>query len=242
MHRAEEHPQVDKRPKPLQVYVHPDVLPPTKVRLSCVRCRTVVRDDCLDLHYKNCHPPDKPSLPPVPPREVSAPVVYRECQRCGERVRDDCTELHRLKCRRPVVKVKPLNIPTQRLPFTLLPAGQWKLRDVIGHYRNASYNFPTGLLGRTIDESRLLKIGTLTPLQCYIGNETWSGYVVFEFAYSDSVVLECPFEGNATYILPSDWKTMAGHTKDEIRRLFENRYTKVVHKNDWLSRIREALR
>src|ERR1035441_221563 len=76
MHRAEEHPQVDKRPKPLQVYVHPDVLPPTKVRLSCVRCRTVVRDDCLDLHYKNCHPPDKPSLPPVPPRVVSAPVVY----------------------------------------------------------------------------------------------------------------------------------------------------------------------
>ena len=82
----------------------------------------------------------------------------------------------------------------------------------------------------------------LAPLPCYIGNESWDGYVVFEFRDSNSVVLECPFEGNATYILPADWKIMAGHTKDEIRRIFENRYTKVVHKGDWLSRIREAIR
>ena len=82
----------------------------------------------------------------------------------------------------------------------------------------------------------------LAPLRCYIGNESWDGYVVFEFRDSNSVVLKCPFEGNATYILPADWKIMAGHTKDEIRRIFENRYTKVVHKGDWLSRIRVTLR
>ena len=51
----------------------------------------------------------------------------------------------------------------------------------------------------------------LAPLRCYIGNESWDGYVVFEFRDSNSVVLECPFEGNATYILPADWKIMAGH-------------------------------
>ena len=54
-------------------------------------------------------------------------------------------------------------------------------------------------------------------------------------------MLECPFEGNATYVLWGDWKAMAGHTKGEMRRKFENRYTKVVHKGYWLSRIREAL-
>jgi len=191
---------------------------------------------------KHCHPPDKPSPPPpfVQLRAPPAPVGDHECPRCGKRVRDDCTFLHSLeKCRR-VVKVKPLNIPTHRLPFTLLPTGKWNIHDVIKHYRNASHNLPTGLQGHTIDESRLIKIWTLNPLQCYIGNKTWRGYIVFEFKDSTSVVLGCPFEGNAAYILPADWKAMAGHTKRELSRLFENRYTKVVHKNDWLSRICEA--
>ena len=35
---------------------------------------------------------------------------------------------------------------------------------------------------------------------------------------------------------------MVGHTKAVIRREFEKRYTKVVHKGEWLSRIREAQR
>jgi hypothetical protein len=85
--------------------------------------------------------------------------------------------------------------------------------------------------------SRLEEIKSLT---CYVGKESWFGYVVFEFTRSSGVVLECPFEGHATNILWGDWKAMVGHTKSEIRDEFADRYTKVVHKGAWLGRIREA--
>ena len=157
-------------------------------------------------------------------------------------MRDDCKGLHLLSCRPADDQVRSFHVPTHRLPFILLPPGEWDFRDVVEHYRKASHTFPTGLLGRQIDNSRLEKIASLRPLSCYIGKESWSGYVVFEFSGSNCVVLECPFEGNATYVLWGDWKAMVGHTKAEIRSEFENRYTKIVHKGDWLPRIREALR
>jgi hypothetical protein len=41
--------------------------------------------------------------------------------------------------------------------------------------------------------------------------------VVFEFGYSRRVVLECPIEGNATYILSGNWKKQVGHSKLYLR-------------------------
>jgi hypothetical protein len=76
----------------------------------------------------------------------------------------------------------------------------------------------------------LEQIKALKPVRCYIGKDSWLGYVVFEFTHSASVVLECPIEGNATYVLSGDWKAMVGHTKAELRHRFANRYTRIVHK------------
>ncbi len=89
--------------------------------------------------------------------------------------------------------------------------------------------------------SRLEKIASLSPVRCYIGKEAWHGYVVFEFKNAGRVVLECPIEGNATYVLSGDWKIMVNHTKAELRQEYANRYTRIVHKGAWLDRIRQAL-
>ena len=78
-------------------------------------------------------------------------------------------------------------------------------------------------------------------MKCYIGNELWDGYVVFEFGGTKKVVLECPVEGNATYVLSGDWKRMVGHSKAYLRQEFPNSCTKIVHKGDWLDRIRYSL-
>jgi hypothetical protein len=129
-----------------------------------------------------------------------------------------------------------------RLPFILLPPGTWDIQRVIDHYRKLAQNLSTALKGRKIDWSRLEDIKSLSPVGCHIGEDSWLGYVVFEFAGTDHVVLECPIKGNATYILPGDWKDMVGHTKREIRRESAGRYKKLVHKGDWLDLIREALR
>jgi hypothetical protein len=147
-----------------------------------------------------------------------------------------------MSCHPPGNQAKSLHVPTHRLPFVLLPPGTWDIRQVVEHYRKMSHRFPAGLNGREIDRSRLEKIESLSPTRCYIGKESWLGYVVFEFMNSNRVVLECPIEGNATYILSGDWKAMVNHTKAELRREYANRYTKVVHKGCWLDRIRQALR
>jgi hypothetical protein len=48
-------------------------------------------------------------------------------------------------------------------------------------------------------------------------------------------------EGNATYVLTGDWKRMAGHSKAHLRQEYPDSYIKVVHKGDWLDRVRYAL-
>lgn len=129
-----------------------------------------------------------------------------------------------------------------RLPFVLLPPGTWDIQQVIDHYRKISHNLSAGLKRRKVDWSRLEGIKSLHPLRCHIGEESWLGYVIFGFAETDHVVLECPIEGNAAYILPGNWEEMVGQTKGEIRREFAGWYKKIVHKGDWLCLVREALR
>jgi hypothetical protein len=150
-------------------------------------------------------------------------------------------DLHFRNCHPADDKSKSSQVTTERLPFVLLPPGTWDIAQVVEHYRKVSNNLAGGFNGRNIDWSRLEEIESLRPVRCYVGKESWLGYVVFEFMNSNRVVLECPIEGNATYILSGDWKAMVGHTKAEIRHDFADRYTKVVHKGDWLYRIREAL-
>jgi hypothetical protein len=129
----------------------------------------------------------------------------------------------------------------QRLPFVLLPPGQWDMGQVVEHYRKQSHHLPGGFGDRKIDWTRLEDVGSLNPVRCHIGEESWLGYVVFEFTNTDRVVLECPIEGNATYILSGDWKETVYHTKAEVRFEFIGRYQRIVHKGGWLLRVRDAL-
>jgi hypothetical protein len=176
------------------------------------------------------------------PIQARAPVAFFVCAKCGEQVKEDCKGLHSLKCHPSNKQPQSLDVPVHHLSFALLPPGEWDIRHVIEHYRKESHNLPSDLLGRRIDNSRLVSIASLRPLRCYIGKESGSGYVVFEFSSSGRVVLECPFEGNATYVLSGDWKAMVRHSKLEMRRRFPHSYLRIVHKGDWLSRIRSSIR
>ena len=194
-------------------------------------------------HMSTSHLRTRAKVPHSGPlRKARAPVSFFVCPSCGDQVKEDCKGLHSLNCRPSHKQPQPLDVPVHRLSFTLLPPGEWDIRHVIEHYRRESHSFPIGLVGRKLDNSRLVNIASLRPLRCYIGKDFWSGYVVFEFAATHRVVLECPFEGNATYVLSGDWKTMVRHSKVEMRRTFANSYEKIVHKGEWLSRIRSSLR
>jgi hypothetical protein len=129
----------------------------------------------------------------------------------------------------------------QRFPFELLPPGTWDMNDVIAHYHRAAAHPNTTFQHHEIDPQRPEKIGCLKPSRCSVGKNGWQGYVLFEFSWTDRVVLECPLTGNATYVLSGNWERMIGRTKEYLRTRHSKECTKVVHKSDWLSRIREAL-
>src|SRR5882724_5108944 len=85
-------------------------------------------------------------------------------------------------------------------PPRMLPAADC-LNHLYFHWRSGSTNHRT----QTLEQWKKLR-----PAKCYIGNELWDGYVVFEFGSTKNVVLECPVEGNATYVLSGEWKCMVG--------------------------------
>ena len=67
----------------------------------------------------------------------------------------------------------------------------------------------------------------------------WEGYAVYTFKRTTKVVLECPFEGNATYILNRNWEREVRHTKQYVRQHYD--YRKIVHKGGWLDRVHDSL-
>ncbi len=136
----------------------------------------------------------------------------------------------------------PYRIQVNHLNFELLPHGKWDISEVIAYYRVESKHFKNELQGLSFQEDRLTAINGLRPSECYVGKESWLGYIAFRFSGTTKTVLECPFEGNATYILTGDWKKLVRYSKKEIRDYYPHRYIKIVHKNDWVSRIERALR
>jgi hypothetical protein len=113
----------------------------------------------------------------------------------------------------------------------MLPPGTWGLQDVVDHYLRQRSQL-SAAQAEGFDESRVrLIFQFLKPLKCYVGEELWFGYVLFEFGNSTSL-LEHPFHGNAVYVLCGDWMEMIHRTKAEIRSEFSTRYIKVNHVGD----------
>ncbi len=195
--------------------------------------------------------PIGPSVPVVarqaPPTGVAPTPAFprqdtlRQCPKCDLWISKFRMKLH-LSDMHPAAKAPALQVQTQRLPFVLLPPGSWSIAQVIAHCRKTAHKFTSGVNGQQIRPSRLEEIDLLNPVRCYVGEESWLGYVVFEFSYSNRVVLECPVEGNATYILPQEWRTIVGLTKGELRDQFAKQYTRVFHIGNWISRVAIALR
>lgn len=130
--------------------------------------------------------------------------------------------------------------PVSEFPFELLPPGEWNIDHVLQHYRrvpaSASY-----MAGRVIDHSRLKAIEDLDPTRCYVGKQAWHGYVAFEFSECQGAVLECPFRGNATYVVyGNNWRQAISLTKAEVRA--EWRHWKIVHSVKWMRKLKQALR
>jgi hypothetical protein len=126
-------------------------------------------------------------------------------------------------------------------PFELLPVGEWPVSRVMGYFSvNGDDLFKDK--GK-YQPSRLEDIFKLHPTTYWKGKEQtrMHGYLCFKFEASNKVVLECPYYGNAVYIVWGDWKKIVQLDKRTIRTKYKNNHRIIFHSNDWVDRIKNEL-
>jgi len=191
---------------------------------NCPKCGVPVREDRLTRHLSRVHHVEEFQAPPDQTNGVSIHDQVRGSLADGQQ---------------PYQQEK--DVPVVRLPFELLPPGTWDIEHVISYYHGESGRIQTQFGGRKLDLERLSKLKSLGPTRYYVGTELWVGYVVFEFLPAKRVILDCPFEGNAIYVLSGNWKEMVMHTKLYLRERFPRECIRIFHSGNWLARVKAAL-
>jgi hypothetical protein len=87
---------------------------------------------------------------------------------------------------------------------------------------------------------RLQTIGELNPNFEAIGQNGFSGYVVFGFEEKGLYVFESAYTGNATYIVKGDWESISKMSKTEILQNSLHEF-RLIHRNDWKEKIKKVL-
>lgn len=87
---------------------------------------------------------------------------------------------------------------------------------------------------------RLETIANYNPDFEAIGQNGFSGYVIFGFKDKGLYVFESANVGNATYIVRGDWESVSKMSKAEIiqNNLHEWR---LIHRNDWKGKVKKVL-
>jgi len=119
------------------------------------------------------------------------------------------------------------------VPWRILPAGEYPFPAIVGHFECLAERYKDFKL----EIERLRKIFDLEPILAIIGEDEFDRYAIFLFKDSDKAVLECPYYGNATYIIKGDWISLSKLTKKELIKDYPRKY----HSDDWFSWLKKSL-
>lgn len=132
-----------------------------------------------------------------------------------------------------------IEAPTIRLNWEVLPKGQmpWEqLKPCLDRVLRA--NKPNA---NAVIEHRHRIVNTYGPDFVAVGRGGFAGYVIFGFKHRNLFVLECSRQGNATYILGSDWALVSKLTKAEI--LCKDLHIgRLVHVKNWQQQLDSIMR
>src|ERR1022692_590898 len=173
-----------------------------------------------------------------------AGVLDREASEAGPALLD-ALAFCRVKEKRPASSPTPeaaspaATVPeARRLPWSVLPAGEWDFSDIHSHFHRLSRERRVLRWGlRRLDFANRLK-----PLESWIGKDEFDGYVIFVFRWTKAALLDHPIMGNACYILHNRWRELSHLSKFELLRHHPRRVTRIVHRGDWKERVKQALR
>ena len=126
----------------------------------------------------------------------------------------------------------------KRLAWTVLPAGRWDFSDIRAHFKGLSAERPD----LDWDLARLDFAESMRPIECWIGQLEFSGYVCFIFDWTKAALLDHPIKGNACYVLHRNWKTLSHLSKFDLLVSHGNATTRVIHSRRWKSKAYAALK
>ena len=124
-----------------------------------------------------------------------------------------------------------------RVPWRILPLGEHPYPAIVAHFESLAERYKN----HKLEKERLRKIFELEPTIVIIGEDDFERSAIFLFKDSDKAVLECPYYGNATYIIEGGWMSLSKLTKKELIKDYPREAKRKYHSDDWFSWLKKSL-
>ncbi|QIN82044.1 hypothetical protein GBA63_04855 [Rubrobacter tropicus] len=120
--------------------------------------------------------------------------------------------------------------------FEFVPPDQQTGGHVRAYYREV---IGRGRLRGVFSQDRLDKVLALPWKNWEKGKAGLYGYILLRFHHTERVLMECPIEDNAIYILDSGEDRLVGLNKQQLRASGEAKW--IPHTGDWYRRLKDEL-
>ncbi len=126
-----------------------------------------------------------------------------------------------------------------KVPWQMLPHGEPIATTVDRYLRTTHARDPR----RKFDSTRIKRVITLSPDKAYVGRDEFDGYVVFLFSNSRYAVLECPWVGNALYLLEGNWLELSRLPKTTLLSQHRRHASRIIHddRGNWFNDLKRIL-
>lgn len=120
--------------------------------------------------------------------------------------------------------------------FEIAPPGEQSNEHVRAYYRDVVGH---GRLEGVFSQDRFEKMLALPRSGWQKGKAGFFGYIVLMFDHTERVLLECPVEGNAIYLLDSGDDRLLAMNKQQLRE--SGKVKRIFHTGEWYRRVKQAL-
>jgi hypothetical protein len=127
-----------------------------------------------------------------------------------------------------------------RVVWQILPPGDSISASVNRYLTAVRARHPS----RRFDSSRITRVTSLKPSKAYVGQGEFDGYVVFLFDRSPQAVLECPWVGNALYLLSGNWTELSKLPKSTLLDNHHRQVRRIIHDEcgSWFEELTRLLK
>lgn len=141
------------------------------------------------------------------------------------------------KLRRKIERVFRPAVPVTEYQWESVPPGENPVDAIARSFKEWHQRNPRV----AYDEDRIEKARSLKPKRGYTGKRKFDGYFIYDFDYTEKMIMECPIYGNAIFVLgpslePERWLQM------KKRQIMEHpEATRIPHREGWFDKVREEL-